>query len=163
MANAGVERALWNITIQDIKMAQCNLQQRRITPQEQTWHLRWLVQRPGRQLCCFGTPGQDQPGIALAVAVVNAMSLQVAMLDAQHLPTSVEHYPRAIVIHNILHDASVQRVEQVRDVCLRFSQAVRILVVAGTRDPAAWCLNRIRLAPMVCCIATGVKEAKLAD
>jgi hypothetical protein len=144
-------------------MAQCNLQQRRITTREQTWHLRWLIQRPGRQLCCFGTPGPDQPGIALAIAVVNAMSMQVAMLDAQHLPTSVEHYPRAIVIHNILHDCSTQRAEQVRDVCLRFSGAVRILVVAGTRDPAAWCLNRIRLAPMVCCVATAVKETKHAD
>lgn len=158
MANAGVERALWNVQVQDVGLAACTLQQRKITVLEQRWHLKWLVRNPNRQLCCFGTLGQDQPGVALAIAVVNAMAMRVAMLDAQYLPVSVEHYPRAIVIHNVMHDASAQRIEQVRDACLRFSGAVRILVVAGTRDPAGWCLNKIRLTPMVCCRATAVKD-----
>jgi len=159
MANAGVPRAFWHTRVRDVVLAGCRFGSRVLVPREQAWHLRCLVEDPRQQLCCFSTAQQDDAGLALAVAVVNALQTRVALLDAQYLPSALEHWPQAVVIHNVLASATDRRLEAVRDACLRFQKVIRILVVAGTRDPAGWCLNKLRLLPSVCCVARKVKAS----
>jgi hypothetical protein len=157
LANAGVPRALWNVTVDQCRLATCGFQRRKLSPREQRWHLHCLAQDPRQQLCCIATPGYDDAGLALAVGTVNAMHARVALIDSQWLPTSLEHYPRALILYNVLADAPAERIQAIRDACLRFGHAVRLLVVAGTRDPEGWCLHRLRLRPDGCCCCTAIK------
>jgi hypothetical protein len=154
LASAGVPRAFWHTQIKDVSLAVCAFQRRQLSPREQRWHLQCLARDPRRQLCCLAAPREEDSGLALAIAVANAMQTHVALVDAQYLPVSLEHFPGALVLCNILATATDDRLQAVRDACLRFRGAVRILVVTGTKDPAGWCYNKIRLSPDCVAVAT---------
>jgi hypothetical protein len=154
LAGAGVPRAFWHTKVKDVSLTTCMFQRRQVSPKEQQWHLRCLAKDPRRQLCCLAAPKEEDPGLALAIALANAMHIQVALVDAQYLPVSLEHFPGALVLYNILATATDDRFQAVRDACLRFRGAVRILVATGTKDPSGWCYNKIRLSPDCVAVAT---------
>lgn len=52
----------------------------------------------------------------------------------------------SIAIHNVTHNSTEQRYEQVRDIVVAYPEAFRIVTVA-TKTPEAWTLNHLHLRP----------------
>lgn len=49
--------------------------------------------------------------------------------------------------HNLLNEATPQRCEEVRNALLAYDEAFRCVAVAGSKNPEAWVLNKLRLRP----------------
>jgi hypothetical protein len=73
----------------------------------------------------------------------------VAVIDAAQPLSYLETYPGCLVVHNILDKATIERVQQVRDILSRFLHAFRIVVIGGNADPEKWITERAAIYPDV--------------
>ncbi len=130
-----------------------------VKPSFQTHALKELLEGPRNEFVCIaGTKTETMPAY-LATTVLKKYEKQRHQVN--WIPMRVGRMPlldesdiyfdskfEAAVFYNILPDASIYRIEKLRD-CLdlmAYRGIMRIIVVAGM-DPYAFCVERLRINP----------------
>lgn len=67
------------------------------------------------------------------------------------------NYPFCVLFHNILSTAAPDRLTKIRDLCLRFQHTLRLVVVAGVKNPEAWFQSNVGLNPTLVFSAKDIK------
>jgi hypothetical protein len=168
LAQAGVPREFWHLGVKQIHFATLTAWGRKVAPAEQRFWLKALIREPRRELVVIGSPYEELPGLALAFITAMEFGRQgneynkthrVVDTDTQFLPLPYLKMPEVLILHNLIDNAPDERIMRVRDTLLRFRGAVRIVVVAGTRDPWSWSMSKLLLRPDICVVTTGIKAA----
>ena len=164
-ARVGIPARFWDTLLQDLVFRQCSFAvepnakpaktktpklRAPIKPHQQRQMLLQIIKDPRGQLVVLGASPTDEGALAAASSTLIQARREdyvVRVVDAAYTRERLPRETTVYAIHNILNDASNERVEAVRDLLLRWRRPARIVVVAGCRDPYAFCVNRLCLKP----------------
>jgi len=150
----GIPARFWDTLLKDVKFRSCDFRSRKkaskITPAQQRQILRQIIMEPRGQLVVLGSGPTDEGGLAAASSTLVQARREgyvVRVVDAAYTRERLPRETTLYAVHNIVNHASNERVEAVRDLLLRWRRPARIVVVAGCKNPYAFCINRLCLKP----------------
>jgi hypothetical protein len=117
--------------------------------------LKATIHHPRKQLIVMASEPNDEQALAgaywLLIKLYEDKKLRFGVIDSQrNMYYRKGEVPRVILIHNILANATGERLERIRDTLLRYPLSVRIVVLCGVRDPYVFCVQNIGLVPHFC-------------
>lgn len=159
-AKAGIPARFWQVKPDDLLLRPCRQEagSKTISASSavQKTALRQCVSDPRGQLICIGSTPTDEGALMVASSVAMGLlhhNVHPRFLDTQYVRKRIPKPVSAVVFYNLLHHASDDRTEAVRDRLLSFAYTVRIVCVAGCADPYEFCTTRLGLYPEFCCYA----------
>lgn len=136
-------------------------------PSAQRQMLRTIWETPRKQIVCIAQKKSSSQGETEDYARSIEPAISVGMFALRKIvsehrrPVQIiqagfkndaEKKPRAVLIHNVLGDATSERIEKVRDELFRFSYCPRLVVVSACDTPEDFCRNRLGIFPTSCCL-----------
>lgn len=136
-------------------------------PSVQKQALRQVWKAPRQQIICIANkPGSKrgkEEGYSSSVepAILAGMFALRRTIDehrraVQIIQAGLENdaikSPKVVLIHNVLGDATRERIQEVRDLLFRYKYCPRILVVSVCDHPEDFCRNRLGIYPTSCCL-----------
>lgn len=162
IANSPQERALcralvppyfWNPNIDNVSFRATKLRGKVLSAAAQKqWATKLQLRIPRRgPLIVIGSEPTDTGALYTAYYMLlgfrKRTGRDVAVLDAAQPVPRLEGYPGCAVVHNVLEKATGDRVQAVRDIVTRFHYTMKLVVVAGTKDPEKWAVTKAALYP----------------
>lgn len=147
LAAQGVPRFLWNPRSANWRFFKTKMGTVPWGTIEQRVSAVIVARNPRKQLMILGG---DDAGIEFAYSIGYRIGTIPLLHDMQDEFRHVDQYPRMVVLHNILHRATDERVQRTRDLLLRFRNTIRIVVVE-TSEPYWFSVKRLGLKPDGCC------------
>jgi len=152
-SNANIPRRFWNVDSKTIKFQQIKVEKETITAEAQRQWLNRLIKHPPRNrplLAVSSEPtdtGAMYLAITLAIRWMKTRGTQVAIIDLADDKKYFDEYPHFIVMHNILSSTNPDRLDKIRDLCIRFKNSFRLVVIANEKQPYNWMLKKLALRP----------------
>jgi len=153
-ARAGIPARYWDTILKQLKFRSCGFGTQKkgpkVTAAQQRQALRQVIVEPMRQLVVLGSFPTDEGALAAASSVLCQAAGEgafVQMIDAAYARERLPKETNIYAVHNLMNHSSNERVEQVRDLLLRWRRPAKLVVVAGCKDPYSFCVNRLCLRP----------------
>ncbi len=145
----GVPHEHWKILLKDLSFKTTPFEGGKLSPDGQRQWCRKLYKAPPyRGLIVATSTPTDSGAMKLASWLTrhqwerHRSTLFMNATDSIDLVSK-----RFVVIHNVLKNTSDERRQAIRDVALRYSYSLCMIVVAGVTTPESWCKNQLGLTP----------------
>jgi hypothetical protein len=153
LAKVGIPRRFWNVKPDDLGFFQTDYYGVKLSTQGQRQWLRSFLSkksgRVGKNLVVVGSDPTDEGALALGCILVRRIlefGLAVAIADVQYIPL-LDPYPDVILLHNMVSGYRVDQLKETRDALRRFGGCLRILAVAGERNPFRFATAKLGIYP----------------
>jgi hypothetical protein len=163
LCGLGVPKLFWEPQLKDLKFKPVKLGAKQLSVTGQLQWLEWLLKEPARNppIVVASSSPTDNGALMLAYYLAltqclpqkrekNTKPRNLAVVNAAlGLPSGPKPHPHTMIIHNLLKEATDERVQVARDLLYWFPYSCRIVVLAGEPDPYRWSLQRLRRHPTV--------------
>jgi hypothetical protein len=163
LCGLGVPRLFWNPQLSSCKFKSVKLGSKQLSVTGQLQWVEWLLKEPARNppIVVVTSSPTDNGAQMLAYYLALTQCLPATKGKERHhrnmavvntalgIPPGPQAHPHTLVIHNILKEATDERIQVVRDLLYWFPFSFRIVVLAGETDPYRWSVQRLRRQPTV--------------
>ena len=172
LCSLGVPRLFWNPQFSKLKFRPVKLGAKQLSATGQLQWVEWLLKEPPRTppLVVISSSPTDNGAQLLAYYIALTQCLPVNKFNktrdqtddrppqprnlavvnaALGVPTGPKPHPHILIIHNLLKEATDERIQVVRDLLYWYPYSCRIVVLAGEPDPYRWAVQRLRRYPTV--------------
>ncbi|KKK90941.1 hypothetical protein LCGC14_2717950 [marine sediment metagenome] len=154
LAKAGIPRRFWNVKPDDLEFLQTDYYGVKLSGQGQRQWLRSLLSnksgRIDRRLIVAGSDPTDEGSLALGCVIVRHFlqpGRPVAIADVQFDIPLLDPFPHVLLLHNVMSGYRVDQLQETRNALRRFGGCLRILAIAGERNPFRFCIVKLGLEP----------------
>lgn len=163
LCGLGVPRLFWNPQLSSLKFKPAKLGSKQLSVTGQLQWVEWLLKEPARNppivVVSSGPTDNGAQMLAYYLALTQCLPAtkgkerkrrNMAVVNtALGVPPGLKVHPHTLVIHNILKEATDERIQVVRDLLYWYPFSFRIIVLAGEADPYRWAVHRLRRQPTV--------------
>jgi hypothetical protein len=153
LSNIGVSKVFWKPDFAKLRFKSTQVGAEKLSPEAQRQWVRMLLKDPPRRppLVVVTSAPTDNGALYLGHFMLQYTlrnGRNAAVLDmADGQPPRFDSYPHTVLLHNILHNATTERIQLVRDVLSRYQFAFRIVVVLAEDNPYRWCVTKLGKYP----------------
>jgi hypothetical protein len=116
-----------------------------------------IVTAPIHQIMAITSQPTDEQALAVAYWIAmrtheTRRRISFAAIDAAEPKRLVgvrngRYYPRIVIIHNIMNDATEERCETVRSIMKKYYLSIRLVVLCAVPDPYTFTAQKIGITP----------------
>ncbi len=149
-----IPRLFWTDRFEQLGFYKTTFEGMAFTPAQQRNWIKYLVKNVERKgaLVVLSSEPTDTGALIAGFHLLKSwfeQQMPVAVLNTATDSKRFERYPSMILIHNVLDNATPERIQTARDLCLRFKHALKLVVVAGAKNPERWAVSNLRLHPTI--------------
>lgn len=161
---AGFPKSLWRPTLKNVRFNSVLYAKSDVSATAQRQWIQHIVLDPPRRppFIVISSSPTDCGALYLAHFILSRRMLEgknVVKLDAgRGLPPQFGFFPHVVLIHNVLHNATPDRIQTVRDLLSANEKSLRIVVVANEDNPYKWCVTKLSKYPMMVFKTSDIKD-----